>query len=574
MVTSPPLAPATKPKAERIRTPNTSSLRIVPLGGVGEFGLNMTCYEVGDERIVVDAGAMFPEADMLGVDLVIPDVRWLKEEPEKLKAFVLTHGHEDHIGALPYILGQIQAPVYGTRLTLAFLRAKLEEHDLTGKIDLIELRYRESTRIGENFRITPISVTHSIPNSAALAIRTPGGTVLHSGDYKIDLSPVGGERFDFHSFSELGEEGVLALVADSTNADRPGSTRTERSVSENMAPIFAASPRAIFCATFSTSVHRLQQVMDLGAQYGRKIFVLGRSLERTFAIATEQGYLSPPERNLCAVRDLESVPPNERLILATGSQGEPLSVMSRLALGEHRQVQVEKDDTVILSARMIPANQRAIQHMVNHFCRRGARVYDENSADIHVSGHAYGEEMKTLINLVQPRFLVPVHGEVRQQNSHRDVALGMGFDPDSIFVLETGDVLELHPQNALVVGKVPTGRVLVDGKTVGETADVVLRDRQHLSEDGMLIAILNVDHKTGELLTDPEIVTRGFVYVDESEDLIAELSALVRDAFEACARETREESEILNAEIRRALRKHIRKNFDRFPLILPVIQEI
>jgi len=553
---------------------STDALRIVPLGGVEEFGMNMTCYEVGEERIVVDCGAMFPDADMLGVDLVIPDVSCLLAAPERLKAIVLTHAHDDHIGALPYLLPDLQVPVYGTPLTLAFLRSKLEEFDLLDRVEMIQLEYDAPVRIGRHFEIQAIHVTHSVPDAASLAIRTPAGIVVHTGDYKIDYAPVTGGLFDFSSLAKLGDEGVLALVADSTNAEIPGSTHTERWVRRHLEPIFATSNRAIFCTTFSTSVHRLQVLMDLAVEFDRMIFVAGRSFERTLGIASELGYLRPPRDRIRPLRDIELAPPAKRLILATGSQGEPLSVMSRLAVGEHRQLEVQEGDTIILSARVIPGHLRPISRMTNHFYKRGARVFDSLTSKVHASGHACSEEMKTMISMVRPRYLIPVHGELRQLMAHRDIALGLGFDPASIFIITDGDVLELNDRRAGVVNKVMTGHVLVDGKTIGETGEVVLRDRQHLSEDGILMAILNVDRQTGALINEPEIVTRGFVYVDESEELINELRHLVRESFESCPKEVREDPDVLNAEIRRALRKFIRRNYDRYPVILPVVQEL
>lgn len=573
---SPIPAPSTqtKPLARRDFADPDAPVRIVPLGGVGEFGMNMMCYEVGDERIVVDCGAMFPDVDMLGVDLVIPDVSFLTDEPEKFKGYVLTHGHDDHIGALPYILPQLPGPIYATRMTRAILQAKLDEFDLPEKPLFGQLEYRQPLSIGGNFEVLPFHVSHSIPDSVALAIHTPAGVVVHTGDYKIDYAPTSGEPFDFYTLTRLGEAGVLALVGDSTNAFEPGSTQTERWVAEGLAPIFASSPRSIFCSTFSTSIHRLQVLLDLGVQTGRRIFIVGRSLERNVGIATELGYLRIPSRNMASIQEIENVPPSERLIIATGSQGEPKSVMSRLALGDYPRLDVEEDDTVILSARVIPGNARAINRMINHFFRRGARVYDSQAGQVHASGHAYSEEIKTVISMARPQFLIPVHGEIRQLMTHRQIAVDMGFDPEAIYVLDDGDVLEVEAGSALLVDHVPTGHVLVDGKTIGETGEVVLRDRQHLSEDGMLIAILNVDRKTGQLVNDPEIVTRGFVYVDESEELIEALRQLVRETFEAAPREEREEAEVLNTEVRRALRRYIRKNFDRFPLILPVVQEI
>ncbi|NQU41731.1 ribonuclease J [bacterium] len=551
-----------------------ASLRLIPMGGVEEFGMNMMIYEMGNERLAVDCGAMFPDSDMLGVDLVIPDVSYLLEEPEKLRGIVLTHGHDDHIGALPYILPSLNVPVYGTRLTLAFLGAKLEEHGLLDQTTLIELKYNKPVQISSNFNVQAIHVTHSVPNAASIAIRTPAGTVLQTGDYKIDYSPIIGEQFDFHNIAKLSQENVLALVGDSTNSDIPGSTHTERWLGRHLEPIFASSKRAVFCTTFSTSVHRIQLLINLAEKFQRKVFVAGRSFERTIDIATDLGLLKIPRGMILSLKSIEDIPPQRRLILATGSQAEPFSAMSRIAVGEHRWLRVEKNDTIIHSARVIPGHMRPISRMINHFYKQGARVFESSTSKVHASGHAYIEEIKAMISMVQPRYLVPVHGEVRQLMHHRDIAIGMGFDPEDIFLLENGDVLEFHDNVAEVMDKVPTGHVLVDGKTIGETGEVVLRDRQHLSEDGMLIAILNVDKTTGALITPPEIVTRGFVYVDESEDLINELRDLIRSTFEALPKEAREDQDFMHAEVRRALRKHIRRTFDRFPVILPVIQQI
>ncbi len=582
MTLSVPAKPQPQPLPLSYGEGGKNTLRLIPLGGLGEFGLNMMCYEAGGERIVVDCGSMFPDTDMLGIDLVVPDIQYLLDEPERLKAIVLTHAHEDHIGALPYILSQIQAPVYGTRLTLAYVAEKLREHEILDETDLQELKFREPVQIGHHFTVTALHVTHSVPDSAALAIATPAGVVVHSGDYKIDYSPVDNNRFDHFSFSKLGESGVLALVADSTNANIPGTTHTERWVSQHLETIFASSEGTIFCTTFSTSLHRLQILMNLAERFGRRIFVVGRSLEKSFRLGSEHGFLDIPQAFFCSLREYDCIAPHQRLVLATGSQGEPASALAMLARDEHKRLQIEEGDTVILSARTIPNNVRSINRMVNHLCRRGARVFDGTSAEVHASGHAYREEIKALISLTQPQFLVPAHGELRQLLSHRDAAITAGFDEKNIFILDDGDVLEFrNPESgararatAELAGHVPSGHVLVDGKTVGETGDVVLRDRRHLSEDGMVIAILNVDKKTGELLTEPEIVTRGFVCVDESEELINRLRAIVREAFEACTPETREDPEVLHPEIRRALRRYIRKNYERFPLILPVVQEV
>lgn len=534
----------------------------------------MMCYEYGGERIIVDCGSMAPESDMLGIDLVIPDTRFLAEEPERLKGYVLTHGHEDHIGALPYVLPDLPAPIHGTKLTLGLLEAKLAEQEMADAVALVEIKPRQRIAIGRHFEIQPIRVTHAIPDSVAIAIRTPVGTVLQTSDYKIDYAPIDGETFDFFSLAELGEEGVLALVGDSTNAEVPGTTRTEGWVASHLEPIFAESEKAIVCATFASSLHRLQMLMNLGVKFGRKIFIAGRRLERNFAIASDLGYLTIPFESICSLRDLPACPRGEQLILATGCQGEPLAAMARIALGEHKQVRVEEGDAVILSSRIIPGNERSINRMLNHFLKQGARVFDQNNARVHASGHACAEEIKTVISLTRPRYLIPVHGEIRQLKAHAELAQEMGLDIDSIQMLDNGDILELRSRSAKVVGAGPTGHVLVDGKTIGETGEVVLRDRQHLSEDGMLIAILNVSQNTRELIMDPEIVTRGFVYVEESEELIRALQGVVRQAFEECSPEAREEAESINLEVRRALRRYIRRNYDRYPLILPVVQVI
>lgn len=564
--------PLTETESTLVLDAHPEKLRVIPLGGLEEFGLNIMCYEIGGERILVDCGAMFPDADMPGVDLVIPDVTWLLPEIDKLKAIVLTHGHDDHIGALPYILPSLNVPVYGTRLTLAYLENKLEEHNLLEQTELVEMEYRKPVSISEHFTIEAVHVTHSIPNAALIAVRTAAGTVLHTGDYKIDHSPVTGDFFDFGRLAALGEEGVLALVGDSTNSDVPGSTHTERWVRRHLEPIFAASEKSIFCSTFSTSIHRIQLLMDLAVEFDRRIFIVGRSLERTLRLGTDHGFLHPPSSYIRPLREMQHVKPRKRLILATGSQAEPMSAMSRIAVGEHRQVKMEQGDTVILSARVIPGHLRPINRMINHFYKQGARVYDSQSFKVHASGHAYREEMKTMIGLTRPDCIIPVHGELRQRVNHRNLAIAMGYEPEDVFLLENGDILEFGPKEPKIVGKRDTGHVLVDGKTVGETGEVVLRDRQHLSEDGMVIAIMNVDLKTRELLNEPEIVTRGFVYVDESETMINELRHLARAAFEAAAPESREDIDILQTEIRRAIRKHLRKNLNRFPVILPVVQ--
>ncbi|MFH0792872.1 MAG: ribonuclease J, partial [bacterium] len=544
------------------------TLRLIPLGGLGEFGLNMLLFEYEDDIILIDCGSMFPEAEMLGVDYVIPEINYVFDKLEKVRGILLTHGHDDHIGALPYVFRQILAPLYGTRLTLAIARAKLEEFELDKVVEFHEVTHRAPFNLGA-FGIEYIRVTHSFPDASSIAIRTPVGVVVISGDYKIDYTPVDGKPFDFQRFAQLSEEGVLALLADSTNVEREGNSRSEAEVVKGLDPFFASTQRSLIFSSFASSLHRIQTVIDLARAHKKKAFVTGRSLERNVGIASSLGYLKIPANTLMDMRDLESVPPQKRVILTSGSQGEPMSALSRMSLDDHKQIQVMAGDTVIISARIIPGNEKAIFRMINHFFRRGARVIYEDIAPVHCSGHAYRNEMRQLISLVKPKYLIPIHGELRHLIAHAELARSMGLTEDRTLVIENGDVLEFNKKGATRGGKVLAGHVLVDGKGIGDVKEVVLRDRMHLSQDGMLIAILAIDRATLQIVAGPDIVTRGFVYVEENEVFLKRCEQVVLDAFNECEKESKEEWAVVKDAVRRALKRFIRKEFERFPVILP-----
>ncbi|MCX7014448.1 MAG: ribonuclease J [Candidatus Sumerlaeota bacterium] len=554
-------------------SPPAGTLWVTPLGGVGEFGMNMCAYEWGGDILVVDAGVQFPPPELLGVDLVVPDVSHLAERADRIRAILLTHGHEDHIGGLPYVLPHIKAPIYGTALTLGLARERLREFDLENLVELREIRPRDRRRIGA-FEVEFISVTHSVPQAVSLAIRTPIGAVVHTGDYRIDPAPIGGEGFDTFALSRCGEEGVLLMLADSTNVEREGRTGSEHDVRATLERIFADAPRQVVMAMFSTAIHRMQVALDAAAKTGRTVFLSGYSVERNFDIARTLGCLRVPPGLVRDDRSVAGVPPEDRLILTTGSQGEALSAMSRMALGSHKHVTVEEGDTIVLSARIIPGNERAIYRMINHFFRLGARVLYERNAAVHVSGHAYREEMRLMLHMVKPRFLMPVHGEMYQLIAHRDLAVAEGIDPSRVHVVEDGQTLELTRDGARLGRRVQAGPALVDGKTVGEVGEVVLRDRKHLSEDGMITVILVIDHSNGEILAGPDLVSRGFVHMDESDELIQKCKDVVLETYAELDTQSREEKEFVQAEVRRALRKFLRKETDRYPVILPVVMEV
>ena len=548
-------------------------LRVVSLGGIGEIGINCFLLEYEDHLVLIDSGQMVPDSDLLGIDLVIPDFSHILERKNKLLGIVLTHGHEDHIGALPFLLTQVSVPVYGTPLTLGLVRVKLKEFDLLDNVNLIEITPRIPLPLGP-FTFVPFRVTHSVADSVGFVVETPVGNIIFSGDYKFEPNPHQGDYYDFHTVSSYGEKGVLALFADSTNVERKGSAPSESEVKITLDRIFTESKRTLVISTFASSIYRIQTILDLAIKHERNIFITGLNMVRNIQMAREIGYLSIPDDKILDVKDLESTPPEKRLLLSTGSQGEHLSVMSRLALADYKWLKLEKGDTVVISARIIPGNEKGILQMINNISKRGAKVYYEWIENVHASGHAYRDDMKHLIQLTHPRYLIPIHGEHRHLNGHKALAIEIGMPEDAVFVMENGMVLEFDAGGARRAGDIKTGRVFVDGKGIGDVGDVVIRDRQHLSQDGMLIAIMAIDHQTGELITGPYIVTRGFVFVDESEALLSQAKEVMLQAFNEFDLESRKNLGEVQTSVRRALKKFIKDKTARFPMILPVVLEI
>lgn len=548
-------------------------LLIMPLGGCGEIGLNMTVVECGEDILVIDCGQMFPEEDMLGIDLVIPDIGYLKENRDRVRGIVLTHGHEDHIGALPYVLPEVRVPVYGTRLTLALVRDKLRESGLDTTTTFMEVKPRQPITFG-NLSVEWIPVTHSIPDSSALAVTTPAGVIIHSGDYKIDPNPIDGRHFDFYRFAEYGEKGVLALLADSTNVERSGTSASESSIVPVLDQLIEEAERSVIVATFSSSLHRIQTVMNLAARRRKRLFISGTSMETNIEIASELGYLDIPHESYCPIEDLVNTRPEDRVILTTGSQGEPLSALSRMALDDHRQIHVGLGDSIVLSSRIIPGNERAIFRMINHLFRRGARVVYERTGAVHASGHAYREEMKSLVNLVRPRYFIPIHGELRHLTAHRDLVIEMGLPQSNAMMLENGRAWVFENGEAHVRPVFQAGRTLVDGKGIGDVHAIVLRDRQHLAQDGMFIVVLAIDRSSNRIVAGPEIITRGTVYVDENEELLTRCKQVILETIEGSVEESRGEWTVMKTEVRRAVKRFLKREIRRFPVILPVVIEI
>jgi ribonuclease J len=548
------------------------AVRLVPLGGLGEIGLNMMLLESGDDAIAVDCGLMFPGDDMPGVDYVIPDFSYALAKGHHFRAVVLTHGHEDHIGALPYLLREVPVPVYGTPLTLALLSEKLREHGLLEGADLRVMRPRQAFEVGP-FRVEPIRVTHSIVDGIGLAVDTPAGTVVLTGDFKLDPTPLDGEPSDDARFTELGDTGVLVLCSDSTNVDRPGHTRSELEVGAALAERFAAAAGRIIVATFASHVHRIQQVLTQAARYGRRVALLGRSMERSVAIAAELGYLRVPPGLLLPLEDLVALPAERQVILSTGSQGEPNSALALMAAGEHKYAQIARGDLVVLSARVIPGNERTIGGVINALYRLGAEVLYEGNAFVHVSGHASQEDLKRMLALTRPRYFVPVHGEYRHLLGHARLAVSAGISAERVFLIEDGRGLEATASTAQVVGPFPAGRVLVDGKGVGDVGAVVLRDRQMLNEEGVIAVALAVDGK-GALVAGPDVATRGVIYVKENEALLAALRAAVIAALAERAPDEPGDREATAARVRLAVRQFVSQRFQRKPVVLPMILEV
>ena len=548
------------------------ALKIIPLGGLGEFGLNMMLIEYGDAAIAIDCGLMFPSADLLGIDLVIPDVSYLIERRDKLKAIVLTHAHEDHVGALPYILEHFNVPIYGTRLTLGLLANKLREHDLEDTADVRQITAGAQWDIAP-FRIEGIRVTHSLMDCLALAIETPIGTVIHTGDFKIDNTPMEGEMFDFQRFAAYGEKGVLLLLSDSTNVERAGHTPSEREVGTNLEHIIQSSTGKVLVSTFSSSIPRIQQVVDISRRCDRRVVLSGRSMIRNSQVASELGYLNLPRNAMTESDRWQDLPPDQLTFLTTGSQGEPLSALHRVALNDHKTIKIDQGDTVILSSKFIPGNEKTISNLINHLYRRGAEVHYEKVSEIHVSGHASQEELKIMLQLTRPRYFVPIHGEYRHLVRHRRLAQDVGIPEENCFILDDGDVLELTANSAQKTTPVQVGRVFVDGKGVGDVGDIVIRDRRHLSEDGIVLVVMTIHQQSGELVAGPDLISRGFMGVEESEEVLAHAKKVVLETLNGMNRETRTDPAELKEEVRKALRRFFRKKLERRPVVLPYIIE-
>jgi ribonuclease J len=548
-------------------------LEIVALGGLGEFGMNMLALTWGDTTIVVDAGVMFPEPELLGVDRIIPDLTYLQQRG-RVAALILTHGHEDHIGGIPHVISLVEGPVYGTPLTLALVAPKLEEHGIDGHT-LVPVRPRDRVAIGP-FSVEFIRVTHSMPDCVALAIHTPAGVIVHTGDYKIDQTPIDGEHFDVHRFAELGSQGVLALFADSTNIDRRGFTGSELEIVEAFEEIFSSASGKVIVAAFASSIYRMQILVDLAAQFDRKVAFVGRGMMQNSEIAQRLGYLKIPAGVQIRDSDIGNYPAQDVLCLATGSQGEPRAALSRIAIDDHRHVKVAEDDTIVISARAIPGNEKAIGRVINHLARRGAQVIHEGIKHVHVSGHGSEEELKLMLTLVKPRYFVPVHGEYRQLSQHTRVAKRVfaGREPrPEILLAENGDIIVFDADGGRIAGKAPVGRVLIDDTRSGEVGDEVLRDRRHLAEDGLVVPVVAINKQTGALEGIPDIITRGFV-MEDSAALLADGARLLSDVFHQTSIEERTDQGLIKEKLRVELRRFFRKRSGRRPFVLPVIMEI
>ena len=533
----------------------------------------MMVMEFDNSIIVIDSGLMFPEDYMLGIDYVIQDISYLREHKDKVRAFIITHGHEDHTGSLPFVLRDIKAPIYGTTLTLGLIEEKLREHKLLGKVELNRVRPREHVTIGP-FDIEFIRVSHSIVDGCGLAISTPLGVVVHTGDFKMDQTPVDGEVIDYARFSEYGDRGVLALLSDSTNVEKEGYTLSEKEVGTSFEEIFSRTEGRIIVATFSSNIHRIQQVMDVAWKFGRKVVANGRSMIANIRIARELGYLHVPDGLILELKEIERLPPHKVVMLTTGSQGEPMSALTRMAMDNHKQIKITAGDTVILSSKFIPGNEKTISNMMNHLYRRGAEVIYEKVSEIHVSGHASQEELKIMLNMVKPEYFIPIHGEYRHLVRHTRLAAKVGVDEDNLILAEDGDVVEFTKDGAGIVDRVECGKVFVDGKGVGDVGNLVLKDRLHLSQDGIVLAILSLNEQTGELIYGPDIITRGLVFEDENTDLIDEAREAVLETLDGINVEAKSDQAEVKEEIRKTLRRYFNKKLERRPVILPFIIEI
>lgn len=550
---------------------NHSKLKIIPLGGLEQIGMNITAFEFEESIIVVDCGLSFPEDDMLGIDLVIPDVTYLKDNIEKVKGFVITHGHEDHIGALPYVLKEINVPIYATKLTIGIIDNKLKECNMQHSVKRKVVKHGQSINLG-SFRIEFVKTNHSIADASALAIYSPAGIVVHTGDFKVDYTPVFGDAIDLQRFAEIGKKGVLALMCDSTNAERPGFTMSEKTVGKTFDSIFSDHKNTrIIIATFASNVDRVQQIINSAYKYGRKVVVEGRSMVNIISTAAELGYLNIPDRTLIDIEQIKNYPDEQMVLITTGSQGESMAALSRMAAGVHKKVSIQPGDTVIFSSNPIPGNEKAVSNVINELSQKGADVIFQ---DTHVSGHACQEEIKLIYSLVKPKYSIPVHGEYRHLKAQAGVVASLGIPKENIFIMKSGDVLELDENSAAITGQVHTGAIFVDGLGVGDVGNIVLRDRQHLSEDGILIVVMTLEKYTNNLLSGPDIVSRGFVYVRESEDLMEEAKNVVNDSLDGCLSGRVSDWGKIKLVIRDSLSEFLWKKTKRSPMILPIIMEV
>ena len=549
------------------------SIRIIPLGGLGEIGKNITAIEYEDEIIVIDCGISFPDEDMYGIDLVIPDIKYLLDNKDKVKGLFLTHGHEDHIGAIPYILKQINMPVYGTKLTIGLVESKLKEHDMLSKTNLIPISPGESIKLNKLI-IEFIRVTHSIAESCALAIHTPIGIVLHTGDFKIDYTPIDGKVMDLNRIAQLGQEGILLLMADSTNVERAGHSLSEKIIGETLNRIISNANGRVIVATFASNIHRMQQIADASMMYNRKIVFSGRSMENISNVAMDLGYLHIPEESIVGIEDLNRYPSDKITIITTGSQGEPMAGLSRIAYGSHRHISIEQDDLFIISASPIPGNDKLVSRVINQLYRKGVEVIYEDLEDIHVSGHAYKEELKLIHTLVKPKYFMPVHGEYRHLKHHSDLALKLGMDKSNVFTLETGQVLEISQDKAIATEKVHTGVVFVDGIGVGDVGNIVLRDRRDLARDGMVTIVVAINKETYSIVSGPDIITRGFIYARESEGLIKKIKDVAKEEIEICLENNIIEWQVLKSGVRKSVEQLLYHKTKRRPSVFPIIMEV
>lgn len=551
-----------------------SKLKIIPLGGLDEIGKNLTVFEYGNDIFLVDCGMAFPDEDMPGVDLVINDISYLEKNADKVRGILLTHGHEDHIGGLPYFLKQINVPVYGTRLTLGLVEHKLKEHNLLSKVKLVRVKPGSKINIGSNIQAEFIRTNHSIADSVAIAITTPIGTVIHMGDFKVDTTPIVGDVIDLARLGELGNQGVLALMSDSTNVERPGYSMSERTVGARFEEIFKNCNKRIIVATFASNVHRVQQIINAAVKNGRKVAVSGRSMENIVEVAILLGYMTVPEGVLINIDAIKKYRPNQVVIVTTGSQGEPMSALSRMAFSDHRKVEVTKDDLIIISATPIPGNEKSVATMVNELFKSGAEVIYKSLSEVHVSGHACQEELKLILALTKPKYFIPVHGEHRHLMQHAKLATTVGVEERNTFILENGRVLELDDKSAKMMGTVPSGKILVDGLGVGDVGNIVLRDRKHLAQDGLIIVVSTISSETHQIVSGPDVISRGFVYVRESEGLIEAVKDVAKDSLEKCMCNNTTDWSTMKNSLKNNIAHYIYEKTKRSPMILPIIMEV